>query len=158
MGQLYIVTNDELTNGSSVARQNKSTRLRLDDVSVAINIRCHWWSISCISLELSNHWIYNVCYKNTLLKSLYDMCIKYVNGYRQVSNIKGTLVWQLNCWITQILLEHRLSALLQLYLHSRLNTWLRWIGQRRLQDDMRIIQVLGIVASYIRCVPICIFI
>ena len=45
-------------------------------------------------------------------------------------------------------LKHRLSALLQLHLHSRLNTWLQWIGQRRLQDEMRII--LGIRASYIR--------
>ena len=32
-------------------------------------------------------------------------------------------------------LEHRLSALLQLHLHSRLNTWLQWIGQRHLQDE-----------------------
>ena len=30
-------------------------------------------------------------------------------------------------------LEHRLSALLQLHLHSRLNTWLQWIGQGQLQ-------------------------
>ena len=26
-------------------------------------------------------------------------------------------------------MEHRLSALLQLHLHARLNTWLQWIGQ-----------------------------
>ena len=47
-------------------------------------------------------------------------------------------------------LEHRLSALLQLHLHYLLNTWLPWIGQRQLQDEMRNIQVLGFGASYIR--------
>ena len=43
-----------------------------------------------------------------------------------------------------------LSALLQLHLHSRLNTWLQRVGQRRLQDEMRIISILGFGASYIR--------
>ena len=47
-------------------------------------------------------------------------------------------------------LEHRLSALLQLHLHSRLNTWLQRVGRRRLQDEMRIISILGLGASYIR--------
>ena len=36
---------------------------------------------------------------------------------------------------TQMLLEHRLSALPQLHFHSRLNTWLQWIEQRQLQDE-----------------------
>ena len=47
-------------------------------------------------------------------------------------------------------LEHRLSALLQLHLHSRLNTWLHWIGQRQLQDETRNIEVWGFGAAYIR--------
>ena len=47
-------------------------------------------------------------------------------------------------------LEHRLSALLQLHLHSRLNTWLQKVGQRRLQDETRIISALGFGSSYIR--------
>ena len=34
-------------------------------------------------------------------------------------------------------LEHCLPALLRLHLHSRLNTWLQWIGQRQLQDETR---------------------
>ena len=46
-------------------------------------------------------------------------------------------------------LQHRLSALLQRHLHSRLNTCLQWIRQRPLQDEMANIQVLGSVASYI---------
>ena len=33
-------------------------------------------------------------------------------------------------------------ALLQLHLHSQLNTWLQWIGQRQLQNEMRSISVL----------------
>ena len=48
-------------------------------------------------------------------------------------------------------LEHRLSALLQLHLHSRLNTWLQWNGQRQLQGKTGNISVLGFGASYIRC-------
>ena len=47
-------------------------------------------------------------------------------------------------------LEHRLSALLQLHLHSRLNTWLHWIGQRQLQDEARNIPVCWFGESYIR--------
>ena len=46
-------------------------------------------------------------------------------------------------------LEHRLSALLQLHLHSRLDIWLRWIGQRQLQDETGNIWVWGFGASYI---------
>ena len=46
--------------------------------------------------------------------------------------------------------EHRLSALLQLHLHSQLNTWLQWIGQRQLQGGARITLVLEFGASYIR--------
>ena len=34
-------------------------------------------------------------------------------------------------------LEHRLSALLQLLFHSRLSTWLQWVGKRQLQDKTR---------------------
>ena len=47
-------------------------------------------------------------------------------------------------------LEHRLSALLQLHLHSQLHTWLQWIGQRQLQDETRNIYIWGIGAFYIR--------
>ena len=47
-------------------------------------------------------------------------------------------------------LEHRLSALLQLHLHSRLNIWLDWIGQRQLQGETRNIYVWRFCASYIR--------
>ena len=47
-------------------------------------------------------------------------------------------------------LEHHESALLQLHHHSRLNTWLQWIGQRQLQDERSIFSVLGFEAPYIR--------
>ena len=43
-----------------------------------------------------------------------------------------------------------LSALLQLHLHSRLNTWLQWIEQRQLQHEKRTISVLGFGVTYIR--------
>ena len=47
-------------------------------------------------------------------------------------------------------LEHRLSALLQLHLHSRLKIWLQWIEQRQLQEETRNILALGLGALYIR--------
>ena len=49
--------------------------------------------------------------------------------------------------ITQMKLEHRLSALLQLHLHSQLNIGLHGIGQRK--DDTRNIEVLGFGATFI---------
>ena len=42
------------------------------------------------------------------------------------------------------------SALLQLHIHSRLNTWLQWIGQRQLQDETGNILVLVFNSTYIR--------
>ena len=47
-------------------------------------------------------------------------------------------------------LDHGLSALLQLHLHSRLNIWLQWLRQRQLQDETRNIQLFGFGATYIR--------
>ena len=47
-----------------------------------------------------------------------------VRKYHQASNVSGTLA------STEILSERRLSVLLQLELHSWLNGWLQWIGQR----------------------------
>ena len=43
-----------------------------------------------------------------------------------------------------------MSALLQLHLHSQLNTGLQWIGQRQLQDGTRNFYVWWLGASYIR--------
>ena len=42
------------------------------------------------------------------------------------------------------------SALLQIYLYSRLNIGLQWIGQRQLQDKAKNIEVLVSCASYTR--------
>ena len=55
-------------------------------------------------------------------------------------------------WILthSIAVEHLLSALLQLHLHSGLNTWLQWIGQRELQNERRNIWVWGFRAPYVR--------
>ena len=39
-------------------------------------------------------------------------------------------------WVNAAFLSDKL-ALLQLQLHSWLNTWLQWIGQRQLQDETR---------------------
>ena len=51
---------------------------------------------------------------------------------------------------SQMQLEHRLSALSQLYLHSQLNTLLQWIGQRQLQYETGIMRFFGLDATYIR--------
>ena len=67
-------------------------------------------------------------------------CMRYSCGISSTKSLIQYAPWlAIELLITQIYLEHRLSAQLQLYLHSRLNTWLQWIGQRRLQDEMRII-------------------
>ena len=49
-----------------------------------------------------------------------------------------------------MLFEHSLPALLQLHLHSRLNTWLQYNTYRQLEDKMGNISVLWFGASYIR--------
>ena len=48
------------------------------------------------------------------------------------------------------------GAALQLDLHSRLNAWLYWIGQKQLQDEARIILVGWFGASYIIDFTVCI--
>ena len=68
-------------------------------------------------------------------KKFHNSPMKY--RYRKTSNISCTL-------------EHRLLALLQLHLHSRLNIWLQRIQQRQSQDSTRIFYVLGFGVSYIR--------
>ena len=47
-------------------------------------------------------------------------------------------------------MEHRLSVLLKLYLHSWLNTWLQWLVPRQLQDETRNISFLEFGTTYIR--------
>ena len=47
-------------------------------------------------------------------------------------------------------LEQRQQVLLQLHLHSGLNTGLQWIGQRQLEDETRNIKISGFGATYIR--------
>ena len=57
--------------------------------------------------------------------------------YCQTSNLSRTLV--ANEIVDQSDVLGAASALLQLHLHSRFITWLQWIGQRQLQDEMRVI-------------------
>ena len=57
--------------------------------------------------------------------------------YRKISNIRRTLV-EKKLSITQMKSEHRLSALLQLHLHSRLDFWPQGILQREPQENTRI--------------------
>ena len=47
-------------------------------------------------------------------------------------------------------LKPLISALLQLHLHPRLNTWIKWIEQSQLQDETRDIGVLGFGATNIK--------
>ena len=58
-------------------------------------------------------------------------------------------IWQWNCRSLR-----SLSTLLQLYLHSRLNTSLQWVGQGQLQDESGNIKVFGLGTSYIRGVTV----
>ena len=58
--------------------------------------------------------------------------------YRNTSNIRRILVGNKNVDHSDVKLEHRLSALLQLHLHSRLDIWLQGIRQRKPQGSSRI--------------------
>ena len=46
-------------------------------------------------------------------------------------------------------LEYGLPALLQLHLHSWLNTWIQWIWQKQVQDKTRNIQVWCVFSFFI---------
>ena len=67
--------------------------------------------------------------------------------HRQTPNISHTSVGNTIVVHSDVV---GVSALLQLYFHSRLNTCLQWIRQRQLRDETRNISVLGVGASYIR--------
>ena len=72
-------------------------------------------------------------------------------GYRQTSDLSRTLVG--NELVDQSdVVEHRLSALLQRHLHSRLNTWLQWIGRTARRDEL-----LGFGTLYIRGLMVTVF-
>ena len=74
-------------------------------------------------------------------KNLENYCmIEYkfdlTTNYPQTANISCTLVG--NKIVDHSDVVGALPAvLLQLHLHSQLNTWLQWIGQRQLQDESR---------------------
>ena len=53
-----------------------------------------------------------------------------------------------------MLLEHRLSALLQLHLHSPLNTWLQYIAQRQLRAKTRKFKLWHLVRLILRDFPV----
>ena len=68
--------------------------------------------------------------------------------YCQTSNISATFVG--NKFVDHSDVVGASPVLLQLHFHFWLNTWLQWIGQRQLQDERRIIQVVWFGAAYIR--------
>ena len=76
---------------------------------------------------------------------------RYLNmqEYHQTFNLSLTLAG-FKLLITEMYLEHRLSALIQLHLHARFNTWLQWSGQGQPQDQVRSIYVLGFGAPHTR--------
>ena len=57
--------------------------------------------------------------------------------YHKTSNISHTLVGNKLVDHLDVVGADRLSALLQLHLHSRLNIWIQWIGQRQPEDQTR---------------------
>ena len=66
------------------------------------------------------------------VKMLYMFIKMWLGYYNQTSNVSHTLVGNKIVDHTDVVggLKHGLSGLLQLHLHSRLNAWLQWIGQR----------------------------
>ena len=61
---------------------------------------------------------------------------EFLNIISQISNVNHTLVGNEMVDHSDVA-GHCLSALLELHLHSRLNTWLQSNGLRELQDEMR---------------------
>ena len=58
--------------------------------------------------------------------------------YHQISNISHNLVGNKIIDQSDVVWALPVDAVSsQLHLHSRLNTWLQWIGQRQLQDQIR---------------------
>ena len=109
------------------------------------------YTIKCTHYKISSFWPYIIEYFVRIMQTvqfLFVYCGSGIHGffrvtslgqsyiYHQISNIRCILVASKTV-VTQMLLEHCLSALPQLHLHSWLNTWLQWIGQRQLQDKMR---------------------
>ena len=76
------------------------------------------------------------CFFHESLHSIYSFDEVHGDSYRQVSNIRRTLVG--NKIVDRTLVGNnifeRLSALLQLHFHSRLNIWLHFIGQRQTRN------------------------
>ena len=71
---------------------------------------------------------YGIC----LISQQYHILLHY-EIYRETPNISRT--WVANTFFfTEVYSEYRLSALLELHLHSRLNTWLQRIGQIQLEE------------------------
>ena len=84
--------------------------------------------------ERSNIWLRQGQWRNAA---------EYLYIVQWTSNMRRALVGKWQLLITQMCVELRLSALLQLHLLSRLNTWPQYIEQRQLQDEQTNIEVLG---------------
>ena len=55
-------------------------------------------------------------------------------------------------------MQDPLSALLQLHLHSQLNTWLQWIGERQLQDETRTIKFWDLLCFILEVWQLCTYV
>ena len=96
-----------------------------------------WWIFLIIELN----WMENVVDTNMLSSFPLHKCTGDMVYIAKLVIQVTHLSRQYNCsllrcsWSSADELEHRLSALIQLHLYSRLKTWLQWIGQRQLQDQ-----------------------
>ena len=77
----------------------------------------------------------HICTSYNLTRRFIICQIYQVHYFIFPQNYIINAVWALKVWIIQTLLEHSLSALIQLHLHYRRNTWLQWIRQRQLRGE-----------------------
>ena len=121
----------------------------------------HWYRIVNRNYEINNWfwsellqglWMYLMVHSTRLSQSKCRKCMPplqkpagYTHVFHQPLHINLGKIYIL-CQISNTI---RLSALLRLHIHSKLNTWLQWIEQRPLQDKTKNNQVLGFGASYI---------
>ena len=99
-----------------------------------------WYVLSGFLVHLATLWQGQAFPITGYIYIIGTSTVSYFTDYCQTSNISRTLVGN-------TIVGHADVAPVQLHLHSRLNTWHQWIGQRQLQ-------VSGFGATYIRCLTV----
>ena len=122
-----------VTSGGISSQQINEDYIATVNIEIVDSARCLFWVTYIWSVD-----------------AIYQITKKYYINVFILLNVN------ISIYTVKPLNIRRLSALLQLHLHSRLNIWLQWIRQRQPQDNTRILWELGFSASYISDLTVCI--